>query len=164
MTNNLNHSITNLFFILCTSVGLDQTSKRLAEHLLQDESYSFFFDSFRLGLYKNQGAFLSFGANFSDSFKFWLFLLLPLLFVLATLGMVFWSKSLNYWQRLMLTLVASGGVGNIIDRLFLDGKVTDFLNIGIGNIRTGIFNIADVAIMAGAFGLLLFNFNKKTSI
>jgi len=29
------------------------------------------------------------------------------------------------------------------------GTVIDFLNIGIGPWRTGIFNIADVAIMAG---------------
>ena len=29
------------------------------------------------------------------------------------------------------------------------GSVIDFLNIGIGPVRTGIFNVADVAIMAG---------------
>jgi signal peptidase II len=32
--------------------------------------------------------------------------------------------------------------------------VTDFLNVGIGNLRTGIFNIADMAIMTGALLLL----------
>jgi signal peptidase II len=34
------------------------------------------------------------------------------------------------------------------------GTVIDFLNIGIGPVRTGIFNVADVAIMAG-IGLLI---------
>ena len=34
------------------------------------------------------------------------------------------------------------------------GAVVDFMNVGIGNLRTGIFNLADVAIMIGA-GLLL---------
>lgn len=30
-----------------------------------------------------------------------------------------------------------------------DGYVTDFLNVGIGTLRTGIFNAADMTIMAG---------------
>ena len=37
--------------------------------------------------------------------------------------------------------------------IFIIGGVTDFLNIGIGSLRTGIFNVADVWIMLGA-GLL----------
>ncbi len=34
------------------------------------------------------------------------------------------------------------------------GSVIDFLNIGIGPVRTGIFNVADVAIMVGIALLL----------
>jgi len=48
-----------------------------------------------------------------------------------------------------LTLVAAGGVSNLIDRL-LRGSVTDFMNLGVGALRTGIFNVADVAIVVGA--------------
>jgi signal peptidase II len=36
-----------------------------------------------------------------------------------------------------------------------DGRVIDFLNVGIGGLRTGIFNVADVAIMVGV-ALFLF--------
>jgi len=54
-----------------------------------------------------------------------------------------------------LGLVAGGGISNLIDRLFYDGRVTDFLNIGIGSFRTGIFNLADMAILAGALLLIL---------
>jgi signal peptidase II len=39
--------------------------------------------------------------------------------------------------------------------LFYDGRVTDFLNVGIGSFRTGIFNLADMAILAGALLLIL---------
>ncbi len=42
----------------------------------------------------------------------------------------------------------AGGVSNWIDRL-LGGSVVDFLNVGIGWMRTGVFNVADVAIMLG---------------
>ena len=38
----------------------------------------------------------------------------------------------------------------MIDRILHKGTVVDFLNVGIGPLRTGIFNIADVAIMGGA--------------
>jgi len=47
----------------------------------------------------------------------------------------------------------AGGVSNLVDRIAM-GRVIDFLNIGVGPVRTGIFNVADVAIMAG-IGLLM---------
>ena len=40
------------------------------------------------------------------------------------------------------------------------GNVVDFMNMGIGNLRTGIFNIADMAIMAGLFMMLPTMFTK----
>jgi signal peptidase II len=63
------------------------------------------------------------------------------------------------WQMkgvalLGLTLFVAGGASNWIDRL-IGGFVVDFLNVGVGPVRTGIFNVADVAIMAGAALMLL---------
>jgi len=40
------------------------------------------------------------------------------------------------------------------------GSVIDFLNVGIGPIRTGIFNVADMAIMAGIGIFLLVELNE----
>ena len=57
-------------------------------------------------------------------------------------------------QQLAIVLLLAGGIGNLIDRTFHGGLVIDFLNVGIGPLRTGIFNVADMAIMAG-FGLLI---------
>ena len=59
-----------------------------------------------------------------------------------------------------LAMVFSGGIGNIFDRIVYDRHVTDFINMGIGNIRTGIFNVADICVTAGVIGLLIF-FNEK---
>jgi signal peptidase II len=53
-----------------------------------------------------------------------------------------------------MVLVAAGGAGNLVDRLVRDGHVIDFMNLGLGQVRTGIFNVADVQIMVG-LGLLL---------
>jgi signal peptidase II len=54
-----------------------------------------------------------------------------------------------------MALIASGGVGNLWDRFARGGSVVDFLNLGVGPVRTGILNIADLAIVAGAVFLAL---------
>lgn len=46
-----------------------------------------------------------------------------------------------------------GGISNLTDRIFNDGRVIDFLNAGLGGLRIGIFNVADMCIMTGT-GLL----------
>ena len=60
------------------------------------------------------------------------------------------------------SLVAAGGIGNLIDRIFRQGRVVDFMNMGITvnqfPLRTGIFNVADVAIMAGLFLIIAIEF------
>lgn len=48
-----------------------------------------------------------------------------------------------------MALFLGGGVSNLLDRL-IHGTVIDFMNVGIGPLRTGIFNVADMAIMLGA--------------
>lgn len=54
--------------------------------------------------------------------------------------------------RLPLVLIASGGAGNLIDRL-LRGSVTDFFELLF--VRFAVFNVADVLICAGAAWLAL---------
>ena len=51
--------------------------------------------------------------------------------------------------------LAASGLGNLIDRLTHHGLVTDFLNLGFGALRTGIFNVADVAGVVGIAILVL---------
>ena len=64
------------------------------------------------------------------------------------------SKSkLFVWS---LCLVVSGGLGNLIDRIFRDGNVIDFLQFDFYK-SFPIFNFADCCIVVGA-GLLILNF------
>jgi signal peptidase II len=56
-------------------------------------------------------------------------------------------------------LLIGGALGNVVDRV-LYGAVADFLNMsccGIENPYT--FNVADIAIFAGAIGLIFFTGN-----
>jgi signal peptidase II len=58
-------------------------------------------------------------------------------------------------------LLIGGALGNVIDRL-LYGAVADFLNMSCCGITNPFaFNVADIAIFAGAFGLVLFPGPKK---
>lgn len=68
-----------------------------------------------------------------------------------------WARSFSgTMPRVMAGLVIGGAIGNALDRVFF-GAVADFLNMsccGLNNPYA--FNIADVAIFIGAFGLVLF--------
>ena len=63
-----------------------------------------------------------------------------------------------------LVYVLSGGVGNLIDRVCNNGLVTDFINVGIGPIRTGVFNVADMAITFGAIAIGLLTFKVSAHV
>lgn len=70
------------------------------------------------------------------------------------LYLVFSTKQ-NHWSLIALSLVFAGGSSNFFDRAVNNGVVVDFLNIGIGSVRTGIFNIADIAILVGCLLIVL---------
>jgi len=64
------------------------------------------------------------------------------------------------WMQVSAGLLVGGALGNAVDRVVW-GAVADFLNVTCCGIRNPYaFNIADVAIFAGAFGLLLFSGSK----
>jgi signal peptidase II len=73
------------------------------------------------------------------------------------------NRKLDRWTFTALALIFAGGIGNLIDRARLSGHVIDFLNLGIGDsrwTRTGIFNVADIAITAGFVMLVPMLFRK----
>ncbi|MBD3220161.1 signal peptidase II [bacterium] len=59
------------------------------------------------------------------------------------------------WRRLAMGLILGGAVGNLIDRVFYDGLVVDFLDFGLGSARFWTFNIADIGVSCGGVLLLL---------
>lgn len=84
----------------------------------------------------------------------WIILSLTLLIMIICVAMLikngFKSKML-FWS---VTMVLSGGIGNMIDRLFRDGKVVDFIHLEFMDFP--IFNIADCAVCIGSFLLLIY--------
>jgi len=68
----------------------------------------------------------------------------------------------GFCQVLALSLIGGGGIGNIMDH-WAYGYARDFLNIWLGSVRTGIFNVADVAVLAGCLLVLLTQAREKAA-
>lgn len=153
--------ITSLLFI-----GCDRITKNLAkEHLMYRQPISYFHNTVRLEYVENTGAALSLGDELSKPLSFWLLSVLPLLFlVLLFIYAISQMRDFGLLKLLSFSMIIAGGLGNIIDRIMFDRHVTDFMNIGIYNLRTGIFNFADVCVTAGVIGLLITYRDKKTAL
>ena len=150
-----------LLAICLVSVGIDQGTKWYAsEFLPRFEMTSYWSDMLRIGYAENTGAFLGLGSSMSDSAKFWLFVCAVGVILSTLLIYILRTKTQTVYGLTSLTLIFSGGISNFYDRVVNNGAVIDFLNVGIGSLRTGIFNVADMAIMLGVF-LLLFAKDKK---
>lgn len=147
-------------------ISCDRVTKEMAkEQLKNQEPLSYFHDTIRLEYVENTGAALSLGDNLTKRTSFWLLSILPLIFLIALFAFTIKNVAkMSFMKIFSLALVFSGGISNVIDRILYQRHVTDFINLGIQNIRTGIFNIADVCISAGAIGLLFFYRDKQNAV
>ncbi len=142
-----------LYFLAGGVFSLDQLVKLWTEQTLapanSGKSIQLLGGQFRLIYIKNSGA--SFGMLKDVP---WLFALLA---IGASIGIIIWyevQKPASNGLRLGVGLILGGIVGNLSDRLFKGGSVTDMLNFpGIELFR--IFNVADTAITFGVIAVLL---------
>lgn len=152
------YSVIAAILVLC--VALDQWTKVLAEQYLQGQPVRRYLgDTVRLLYLENKGAFLSLGAGLSEGVRHWVFVVGVAVVVFALLFMLIRESRLNTLEVVAFSLVIAGGIGNLIDRISF-GVVRDFMNMGIGSLRTGVFNVADMAITAGAV-FILFDLVRK---
>jgi signal peptidase II len=145
---------TLVLLVLVLNIGCDQVSKEIIRHQLEyHEPVEVLGKFFTLIKIENTGAFLSWGETFSGPLR-WIFMIAVPILVLA-LGLWYLFRKANLSNALTagLCLIIGGGIGNIVDRV-LYGSVTDFMLMDFGIFRTGIFNIADVSIMAGLILIL----------
>lgn len=149
-----------LTLAVLSTIGCDRVTKHAAATFLSALPFrSYLADTVRLGYAENTGGFLSLGAELPSAVRTGLFtvgtgLLLCMLIFIAIR---------RRWDRLStlgLALFVAGGASNWIDRV-TRGSVVDFLNVGMGPVRTGVFNVADVAIMLGAGVIVIAALGKK---
>lgn len=138
-------------------IGFDRITKIHAiESLKGSEPLSYFGGLFQLTYHENNGAMLSLGSQLPDSLRFYIFTLAVGFALLAGTVYIFF-KPLSKINLTLALLIIGGGLGNLYDRTFNDGFVVDFMLLAVGPVKTGVFNVADMAIMAGALGMLFFS-------
>ena len=154
-----------IFFI---NYILDRITKYVAiEYLKGNEAIRFFNNIFVLIYAENTGAFLSLGKNWNVYIKYFVLLIIPIIICIMGLLYLMFKETKKY-RIIIGSCIIGGGIGNLVDRLFNNFTVIDFMNFGIGNIRTGILNVADLSVTFGVIVLILFeiilNKNEKKEI
>ncbi|WAT01476.1 signal peptidase II [Rouxiella chamberiensis] len=153
-------SLITLVFALC--VGIDQLTKAFAKATLSmDYVREYLGGSVRLLLTHNTGTFLGLGGTLPANLRYVLMIVGIGTFLLALLIYTLTNKRANAATLISLTMIFAGGVSNLLDRIVYGGYVVDFMNISAGMLRTGVFNVADIVLLAGAFILLLTGFKAK---
>jgi signal peptidase II len=141
--------------VFLANILADRLTKILATELLRGKGPAAYLKNLVVFYYaENSGAFLSLGAGWNIYFKYFVFIIIPIGFCAAIL-IYLMIREKETIRVILLSCIAGGGIGNLIDRLFNEFRVVDFLNFGIGNIRTGILNVADLSVTFGAVILVI---------
>lgn len=137
------------FGIIALGIVFDQVTKFLAtEYLSTDrkpsKTINIIGDFLKLRYAENTGMAFS---MLSDAR--WVFMSLSIVAILGMLFYLFFAKDQSTLYTVSVSIILSGGVGNMIDRIFL-GYVVDFVNVKY----FAVFNGADTLVCVGA-GLLI---------
>lgn len=146
-----NGRLRTVWAVALVVLVLDQITKIWAVSALDDRIIDIFW-TLRFRLYFNTGSAFSLGAGFGR----WL----ALLVLAITIGVIIYARQVaDRRGRMLLGLIVGGAIGNLIDRVFraddgpLSGGVVDFIDFQ----WWPVFNIADMAVVCGAIGLMLFS-------
>lgn len=137
-------------------IALDQALKYLVVHILRlDEirNLDVFPPWLNLRMAWNQG--VNFGLMSSDQGMMrWVLIAIAAL-ICTWVWIWIWRSNAGFLARISAGLLVGGAIGNVIDRIYY-GAVADFLNMSLPGWQNPYsFNVADIAIFAGAIGLVL---------
>jgi signal peptidase II len=97
----------------------------------------------------NKGAAFGLMSGWSAEFV-WLLFVVVIGLVLVVLGYLLWRLPDDHWPAALgYSLVLSGALGNLIDRVRL-GEVVDFIDVYWGHYHWPAFNVADSLVCVGA--------------
>ena len=134
-------------------VAFDFTTKILVQrtfHLYQQVDV--IGDYVRLTYIHNPGA--AFGIHLGPYSRI-IFLVLSVIALVALAGMYWVTPAKDRVRLASIALICGGAVGNLVDRIRSSQGVVDFMDVGIGQLRWPVFNVADVAVTCGAIFLAL---------
>ncbi len=147
------------FLLVVLLVVFDQLTKLLAYEYLGGIGNSIDVNEFfSLTFVHNYGAAFSIFSNGGG----WQYYFLSSVSIIASIAIVIWifKTPLNRKFKLIsLTLILSGAIGNLIDRI-INGFVVDFIDFHYQGFNWPIFNFADIVIVIGVALLLIVDWKK----
>ncbi len=147
--------------IILINIGCDQVTKEYARQNFKGQgTIEVVSNYFIIHYTENDGAFLSLGSNLPQPYKTIILTYIPALFLFGFSIYILFYHQMSLPQLICIACMLGGGFSNLIDRIIYDGFVTDFLNFGIGSLRTGILNFADMSITFGVLFLILLHYIK----
>ena len=139
--------------VMAVVVGLDVTTKLLVQNTFRlYQQVDVVGPYLRLTYIHNPGA--AFGIHLGPYSRY-IFLVLSVIALAALLGMYWFTPAKDRVRLGAIALICAGAVGNLIDRVRSEQGVVDFLDVGIGELRWPVFNVADIAVTTGAIFLAL---------
>lgn len=81
-------------------------------------------------------------------------ILITSVFMIGVIIFLIKNAKSSKFLTLSMLLIISGGVGNLIDRIFRNGKVVDYIETKFMNFP--IFNFADICVVIGAIMFLVY--------
>lgn len=134
-------------------IGIDQATKLFVNKVMDlHSSITVVQNFFNITYMRNKGAAFSFLSNFNYRIPF--FILVSLVAVVVIISVIYKLRPDQKFAALSLSLILSGALGNLIDRVRL-GEVIDFLDAHWYEHHWPAFNVADSAICVGVFLLAI---------
>lgn len=151
-----------IILLIASTIAVDQISKVIVRANVVPYQESQILGSYlTLNNVENAGAFLGMGSDLNSTVKLIFLLILPVLVLGYLIYYIFKNKHMDNYALIALSCIAGGGIANVFDRIVY-GSVTDFLHIDLGGVfRTGIFNLADLAVTFGMLILLFGSFKNR---
>ncbi|NIP81075.1 MAG: signal peptidase II, partial [Gemmatimonadetes bacterium] len=143
-----------LFFgLLGAVIGLDVVTKLAVRRTFQlYEHVDIIGEYVRITYIHNPGA--AFGIEVGPYSRV-IFLVLSVVALAALAGMYWITPARDRVRLAAIALICGGAIGNLIDRVRSARGVVDFLDVGVGDLRWPVFNVADIAVTTGAIFLAL---------
>jgi signal peptidase II len=149
-----------LLFLLAAFVGCDQITKDMAKRELADAfPHVLLGGLMRLTYAENPGTFMGLGAQLDEVLRIAIYCISGIVILAGFVVLFAFTERLRRVTSCGLLVVLAGASGNLIDRFANGGRVIDFMVVGVGQVHTGVFNLADVFIAAGLV-VLVFGFRK----
>jgi len=132
-------------------VALDQVTKYAVNQTIpQDGEAELIPGFFSLQHLRNDGA----AMGILDGHR-WVFMTFTVIIIAVAVVFLCSGRVKNRWGVLSLAMIIGGGLGNMIDRIFL-GEVIDFFAFNFWGFEFWVFNVADIFVTCGTIMLAFY--------